>query len=203
MSKRKSTSLLEQAHDAVEEIKPVVESSLESAYETAKDALTDGREVAAQALTDGREVAAHAIAEARSEAKKRCGRGRGSRRTGKRRLRTAVLLAAVLGVGAAVFKALRSRGEQPPWESGGGSAPRGVPTPAPTPNGATAAVAADQVPPVPSSPAVVGPDDAAGAAPGEALSDARDESEPKADTTPDDPAEVVELQQPETPGDQT
>jgi len=179
MSKRKSKKLLEQASDAVEEIVPVVEQSLGSAYEVAKGALGEGRE-----------IAAHTLDEVTAETKRRLGRDKKKRR-GK--LRTTVLVAALLGIGAVVFKSLRGKKSDPaPWAASG-SAPANTPAPA-TPAAATGAGAAmrHDVPPMPESPAVVA-DDLAGATPGEALSDARDETGGRPDTTPDDPAEVVDL----------
>lgn len=175
MSKRKSKKMLEQATEVVEDIIPVVEQGLESAYESAKDVFSEGRDRASDAFT---EVA--------SESKRRLGRGK-KKQKGKRKLRTFLVLGLLAGVGAAVFKALQGKQEQPAYS----------PAPANTPAPATPAPAKNEVPPVPASPSVTQPDDQAGAAPGEALSDASNEAAPHADTTPDNPAEVVEVEKTE------
>ena len=171
MSKRKSKKLLEQASDAVDDIKPVVENSLESAYETAKEAISDGRE-----------AASHAFDEVSSETKRRFGRKKKEKK--RKKLRVVLLLGIVAAAAAVVAKALRSD-QDAPWAASSSPAPANTPAP-PTP----------VTPAAPTSGAA--PDDRGGAAPGEALSDASDEGGAHTDSTPDEPAEVVDLDKPDT-----
>ena len=86
------------------------------------------------------------------------------------KLKKLALFAALAGAVGFVAKKLQSGGQSDNWQSSY------VPTPAPAPAGPTAT------------------DDAGAAAPDEALSDAADEPQPV--TTPDEPAEVVDLETP-------
>lgn len=176
MSKRKSKNLLEQATETVEELVPVVEQSIGSAYESAKDVISEGRDLAVTA-----------IGEVTTESKRRLGREKKKR--GKGKLKTFLLLGVLTGLGAAAFKMLKGKRSEPaPWAAGQSPAPANTPAP-PTPR---AAESTNDVPPVPASPSVTQPEDQAGAAPGEALSDANEEA--RTNTTPDNPAEVVEVE---------
>ena len=76
MARRKKQSLLDQASDYIDQVRPQVESAVASAldaaeefYEkTARPALVDAREKAGPAIADAREKAAPYVAEARERA---------------------------------------------------------------------------------------------------------------------------------------
>jgi hypothetical protein len=196
MALRKKKSLLDQAHDYVESVRPQVESAvahavdaLEDFYEsTARPALLDAKDKAGPALADARDKAAPYVAEARDKAApyvaaaadragevaaqaKEAADARVAQLKGEEpkkkshKLRKIALFAALAGAIGFVAKKLQSSGQQDNWQSSY------VPTPAPAPT-ATA-------------------DDAGGSAPDEAIADAADESHPV--TTPDRPADVVDL----------
>ncbi len=93
----------------------------------------------------------------------------------KGRLKKLLIFGGLLAAGAAVFKKVRGDSTKDNWQSGY------VPTPPPA-----AAPPAD-VQTAESQPA----DDAAGATPDEAVADAAEE--PHSVTTPDDPADVVDV----------
>ncbi|MGA8258549.1 MAG: hypothetical protein WB767_18405 [Nocardioides sp.] len=214
MGLRKKKSLVDQAGDYVEAMKPRVESALETAggfvRDTALPALNDARDKAGPALAEARDKAAPVIADAKvraavglAEAREKAaplvaqGAAIAAERvtaareladaktaelTGapepqkKSKLKRFVLVAGVAGAAAAVAKKLRggsSSGDN--WQS--------TYTPAPAP--------AAPVPPTPSAPQA-GLEDSAGASPDEALSDAAEAPHPV--TTPDDPAEVVDVE---------
>ncbi len=206
MAFRKKQSLLDQASDYIDQVRPQVESAVASAldaaeefYEkTARPALVDARDKAGPALADAREKAAPYVAEARERATaaladardqaaplvaagaerasdvaaqaKEAADARVAQLRGEEKKKGSKLkkLAIFAAIaGAAGFIAKKLQG-------GGQSAnwqSSYVPTPAPS---AT--------------------DDAGAAAPDEAMSDAADEPQPV--TTPDEPAEVVDLDAP-------
>ena len=132
-------------------------------------------ELAADKAATGRDLAAAKAAELRGEPKK------------KHRLRKLLVftgLAALLGF---VYQKARGSSESDNWQSSY------TPTPPPRPASETpifdaAAAASDDEP--------VG-DDEGGAAPDEAISDAVEEEHPV--TTPDEPADVVDLEPDEAP----
>jgi len=209
MALRKKKSLLDQASDYIDQVRPQVESAVASAldaaeefYEkTARPALVDAREKAGPALSDAREKAAPYVAEARdraaaalAEAREqaaplvaagaekagdvaahakeaadaRVAQLRGEEKKKGSKLKKLAIFAAVAGAVGFVAKKLQGGGQHDNWQSSY------VPTPAPTPTTAT--------------------DDSGAAGPDEALSDAADEPRPV--TTPDEPAEVVDLEAP-------
>ena len=189
MALRKKKSLLDQAADYIDQVRPQVESAVATAldaaeefYEkTARPALVDAREKAGPALADAREKAAPYVAEARERASEVAShakeaadarvaqlRGEEPKKKGGK-LRKLAIFALVAGAVGFVAKKLQGGGQADNWQSSY------VPTPAPA-----------RTPP----PA----DDAGAAGPDEALSDAADEPQPV--TTPDQPAEVVDLEAP-------
>ncbi len=93
------------------------------------------------------------------------------------RVKTLLVLAGVAGAAALVAKKLQGSREDP-WQSSY------TPTPPPSPTAA-------DVPPSPVAADTAVLDDSAGSSPDEALADAADA--PRAATTPDDPAEVVDV----------
>ena len=208
MALRKKKSLLDQASDYIDQVRPQVESAVASALDAAEDfyektarpalvdakekagpALADAREKAAPYVADARERAAAALADARdqaaplvaagaeraadvaSQAKEAADarvatlRGEEPKKKGGK-LRKLAIFAALAGAAGFVAKKLQGGGQSANWQSSY------VPTPAPTPTSKA--------------------DDAGAAAPDEALSDAADEPHPV--TTPDEPAEVVDLE---------
>jgi hypothetical protein len=223
MALRKKKSLLDQASDYIDQVRPQVESAVASAldaaeefYEkTARPALVDAREKAGPALADARDKAAPYVADARdraaavlADARDQAGpaladarskaaplvaqgaakagelaaqakeaadaqvahlRGEPQKKKGSK-LKKVALFAAIAGAIGFVAKKLQGGGQSDNWQSSY------VPTPAPAP--------------APSSPR----DDAGAAGPDEAISDAADEPQPV--TTPDEPAEVIDLETP-------
>jgi hypothetical protein len=212
MARRKKQSLLDQASDYIDQVRPQVESAVASALDAAEDfyentarpALVEAKEKAAPALADAREKAAPYVAEARerttaalSEVRDQAaplvaaGAGkaaevatqakeaadahveqlRGEEKKKGSKLKKLAIFAALAGAVGFVAKKLQSGGQSANWQSSY------VPTPAPAPSTSPTAT-----------------DDAGAAAPDEAISDAADEPQPV--TTPDDPAEVVDLETP-------
>jgi hypothetical protein len=217
MARRKKQSLLDQASDYIDQVRPQVESAVASAldaaeefYEkTARPALVDAKDKAGPALADAREKAAPYVAEARerataalADAREQAAplvaagaerasevathakeaadarvaqlRGEEKKKKGSK-LRKLAIFAAIAGAAGFVAKKLQGGGQSANWQSSY------VPTPAPAAGPAT-------------SPAPAATDDAGAATPDEAISDAADEPQPV--TTPDEPAEVVDLETP-------
>ena len=209
MALRKKKSLLDQASDFIGEVRPQVESAVSSAldaaeefYEnTARPALVDAKDKAGPALADARDKAAPYVAEARDRATTALADARvqvapyvaegaakaadlatqakeaadaqvanlrGEEKKKGSKLKKVAIFAAIAGAVGFVAKKLQGGGQSDNWQSSY------VPTPAPTPT------------PAP------GADDAGAAGPDEAISDAAEE--PHAVTTPDDPAEIVDLE---------
>ena len=187
MALRKKKSLLDQASDYIDQVRPQVGSAVASAldaaeefYEkTARPALVDAKEKAGPALTDAREHAAPLVAQAADKAGDLAAQAkeaadaqvaslRGEEKKKGSKLKKVAIFAAIAGAVGFVARKLQGSSQGDNWQSSY------VPTPAPTPTPVT--------------------DDAGAAGPDEALSDATDE--PHAVTTPDDPAEVVDLEAP-------
>ncbi|WP_067430161.1 sunset domain-containing protein [Nocardioides jensenii] len=201
-------SAMETARDAVDQAREAAGPLLQDAREKAAPLIADARERAAEArekaapyIAEGRSLAAEKAGEAREKAVPLLAEGRAlatekaitgrdaavakvnelrgiepepQKKGGK--LKKLVLVGVLAGVGGLVFKKLRGgQGAGDNWQSSY------VPAPPPSPAQKTAAGA----------PADRAEDDAAAATPDEALADAADA--PHADTTPDNPAEVVDL----------
>jgi hypothetical protein len=208
MALRKKKSLLDQASDYIDQVRPQVESAVASAldaaeefYEnTARPALVDAKDKAGPALADARDKAAAALVDARAQAAPIVAQSaakaselaaqasematekaaqakeaadaqvanlRGDDKKKGSKLRKAAIFAAIAGVIAVVARKIQNSGKSDNWQSSY------VPTPAPAPTTAN---------------------DAGAAGPDEALSDAAEE--PHAVSTPDNPAEVVDLDSP-------
>ena len=209
MALRKKKSLLDQASDYIDQVRPQVESAVASALDAAEDfyektarpalvdakekagpALADAREKAAPYVADARERAAAALADARDQAAPLVAAGaeraadvaaqakeaadarvatlRGEDKKKGSKLRKLAIFAALAGAAGFIAKKLQGGGQSANWQSSY------VPTPAPAPSSKA--------------------DDAGAAGPDEALSDAAVEPHPV--TTPDEPAEVVDLEAP-------
>ena len=219
MALRKKQTLLDQAQEYVEAVRPHVESAVVTTREAVEDfventarpalldardkagpALADARDKAGPALKDARAKAAPVIADARAKAAPvvadvaaRAGeaatqakeaadarvaslRGEEPPKKGGR-LKKIALFAAIAGAVGFVAKKLQGGGaKQDTWQSSY------VPKPAP---------AAPAAPTPAASPAASPVKDAGGSAPDEAISDAADDPHPV--TTPDEPAEVVDI----------
>jgi hypothetical protein len=214
MALRKKKSLLDQASDYVDKARPQVESAVSSAldavedfYEkTARPALLDAKDKAGPALADARDKAAPYVSEAReraaaalADARDNAGpaladarvkaaevaaqakeaadarvaqlRGEEPKKKKGSKLKKFAIFAALAGAVGFVAKKLQGGGQADSWQSSY------VPSPAPA-----------------KAPAAPKTDDAGAAGPDEALSDATDE--PHEATTPDAPAEVVDLETP-------
>jgi len=186
MALRKNKTLLDQASDYVETVRPQVESAVTSAldavedfYEnTARPALVDAKGKAVPVLVDAKDKAAPLVAtgaakaadvaaQAKEAADARVAQLRGEEPPKKKgsKLRKLAFFAALAGAVGFVAKKLQASCQADNWQSSY------VPSPAPSS----------------AKPA----HDAGAAGPDEALSDAADE--PHEATTPDQPAEVVDL----------
>jgi hypothetical protein len=196
MAFRKKKTLLDQAGEYVDAARPHVESALESArefvHDTAIPALNDAREKAAPAIAEAREKAAPiiasgaAIAAEKATAAKEAADAKvsslGPQPKKKSKVKRFLLFSAIAGAVAVVAKKLQGGSSSSDnWQSSY------TPSPPPAP-----------VPPTPPAPASGGDpltdpltDDQGGASPDEALADSAET--PHAATTPDDPAEVVDL----------
>lgn len=183
MATRSDKSLITQAAELAESIMPTIESAVTAAKETALPLLNEAKEATAPLIADGKALAAEKAAATKDlaaaaaakvaasgaeDSAEESGGGRGW-------LRKLLLVGGLAAVGALVYKLLRGDSESDNWQSSY------VPTPAPAqPDSAPT----DSAPPA-------GSDDAGGATPDEAASDALEEPHPV--TTPDHPAEVVEI----------
>lgn len=219
MRLRKKKSLLDQASDYVDSVRPQVEAAVvhaidaveEFVHDTARPAIADAREKAGPALADARvraataaadarEKAAPVVADARAKAVPLIATGAGiatekasavkeladakvaelkseppkkKKKGGK--LKKVALFAIVAGAAGYAAKKLQGSKETDSWQSSY--------VPAPPPSGPTS-------PRAPGAPTVTA-DDPGGAAPDEAIADQAEDPHPV--TTPEDPAEVVPI----------
>lgn len=198
MQIRKKKSLLEQAGEYVESVRPHVEQAAQTAKERAVPVLQEARDrampviadgaalaadkasvlaevasakaqegaaVAAEKASVGRDLAAAKVAELKGEPPKK-----------KHRLRKLVLFTGLAAAAAFVAKKLKGDDQAANWQSYK-PAPPAKPATAPAPTM------------TPAAPQAGANDDAGGAAPGEAIADATEET--RTATTPDAPAEEV------------
>jgi hypothetical protein len=192
MGIRKNKTLIEQASDYVDQVRPQVEQAVEAARDKAvpllveardravpviedardraKPILADGAAIAAEKASQVADVAQQKAAEGRDLAAAKAAEVKGEKPKKRSRLRKFVIFGGIAAAAAFVASKLRGGQDSSSWNSSY--------TPAPPP-----------APPAPASGSDA--DDAAGAMPGEALSDAGEE--PHDVTTPDDPAEDVEI----------
>lgn len=196
---KKSKTLLDHANDLAtelaEKVGPQVEHAMETAKEKAGPVIAEAREKAGPAVSDAREkiqtevipaltaalaAADEATAEVREEAGKRSKaavaalKGEVEAPTKKtHRFRNFLLVLGLGGVVAFVAKKMSDRPASTTWESNY--------TPAPAP----------QATPSSGAHRAEGADDQGGASPDVAAADAA--AEPHAATTPDDPAETIDV----------
>jgi hypothetical protein len=168
MRKRDDKSLAELA----ETVLPSIGAAIESVADKAVPILRDGRKIAKKKTRELRQAVATAAAPA-PEPKKEKGS----------MFKKLVLLGALVALGGFVAKKVKGQQAEGNWQSAY------VPSPQPSPVPRHAATISE--PAAAAAPADAAPDDLAGATPDEALSD-RAET-PHADTTPDNPLEVVEI----------
>jgi hypothetical protein len=202
---RRNKTILEQAADYVEAaVDSAVEKAgpiLADAKEKAGTAIADAREQAGPALVDARDKAAPLIAQSAALAAEKAAQGKeiatakAAEITGKpekkHRLRKFLLITGIAAALGFVAKKLMSKGDQDNWQSSYTPAapPRDADrTDTPIADAAAANAAA----------ASTGGADEGGAGPDEALADAVEESHDA--TTPDDPADVVDLDASEEAG---
>lgn len=188
MPLRRKKTLIDHAAEFAESVLPALERAAESAKETAAPLLADAKDKAAPLLADGKALAAEkaesvaAAAQSAAASAKEAAKEKAPEKFGgePKRKRGGFLkkLLVVGGLAAlAAFVAKRLRGEDPAdnWQSSYVPAP---PPAAPAPTSEAAPQATD---------------DTGGAGPDEAVADAVEEPHPV--TTPDDPAEVVDVEE--------
>ena len=216
MGFRKKKTLMDQAADIVEGIRPPIESAVETARDKAGPLLTEARDKAGPILTDARDRAVPLINDAREQARPYIAQGRAvatekaaagaafaaetaaaardaaaarvselkgeppKKKGGK--FKKLLLLTGIGGLAAFAYKKFTASDDS--WQSSYTPAPPPRPAnePAKKPAAATAATAAG--------------DDQGAASPDEALADAAEE--PHEVTTPEDPADVVDVDEPGT-----
>lgn len=197
MQIRKKKSLLEQAGEYVEAVRPHVEQAAQTAKERAVPVLQEARDRAMPVIADGAalaadkasvlaEVASAKAQEGAAAAAEKASVGRdlaaakvaelkGEKPKKKHRLRKLVLFTGLAAGAAFVAKKLKGDDQAANWQSY-------KPAPAAKP-------AAPATPVTPAAPQAGANDDAAGSSPDEALADAAEETRPT--STPDAPAEEV------------
>lgn len=190
MALRKKKTLLDQAQDYVEAVRPHVESAVSTTREaveefvenTARPAIADARDKAGPAVADAKAKAAPLVAagaaaagtkaaQAKEAADARLATMRGeepAKKGGK--LKKLALFAAVAGAVGFIAKKLQGSNQTDNWQSSYVPKPAPAPTPAPEPAPVT---------------------DTGGASPDEAMADASEDPHPV--TTPEDPADVVDI----------
>ena len=205
----KKKTLLDQAGEYVDAARPHVETAIETArdfvQDTAIPALADTKEKAAPVIADAKEKAAPIIADAKGKAapiiasgaalaveKATAAKDAADAKVNelkpqpkkKSKLKRFLLFSAIAGAVAVVAKKLQAGSSSDNWQSSY------TPSPPPT----------EQPPPTPAAPQSGGdpltdplPEDPGGASPDEAMADSAEAPHPA--TTPDDPAEVVDLEE--------
>jgi hypothetical protein len=195
---RRNKTILEQAADYVEAaVDSAVEKAgpiLADAKEKAGTAIADAREQAVPALVDARDKAAPLIAQSAALAAEKAAQGKevatakAAEITGKpkkkHRLRKLLLITGIAAALGFVAKKLTAKGDQDNWQSSY------TPTPPPRDADRTDTPIADAAAANAAAASTEGADEG-GAGPDEALADAAEESHDV--TTPDAPAEVVDL----------
>jgi hypothetical protein len=190
MGLRKNKSLLDQATDTVtqyaDQVKPQLEAAVATAKEKAGPALADakakaapviadarakagpavasGAAIAAEKIAVGASLAAEKAAEAAQAAADKVDEVATPKKKKGSKLKKLLVLTGIAAVATIIVKKMQSGGESENWQSSY------TPTPAPR---------------------AVPEDDTAGASPDEALADSAEAPHPV--TTPDDPADVVDV----------
>jgi vacuolar-type H+-ATPase subunit H len=142
-----------------------------------------------QAVSDAKDQAGPVVEEAKRRGSLAADALKGEPVKKKGRKRKFFLFAALAGAGAFVFKKLRSGNESDNWQTS--YAPKPAPAAPPAPPSPSAPMAGSHAADTAVETASTSSGDATGANPGEALSDATEEPHPV--TTPDAPAEDVDV----------
>ena len=197
MGLRKKKSLLDQASDfvdqAVDQVRPQFETAVASAKDKAGPMIADARTKAAPVIADakakagpavasgaalaaeriavGASIAAEKAAEASQAAADKVAEATAPKKKKGRKLRKLLLITGIAAGAAFLAKKLRAGNQSDNWQSSY------TPTPAP----------ARAAPAAPKKPA----EDEGGSSPDEALADQAEAPRPV--TTPDDPADVVDV----------
>ena len=199
MQIRKKKSLLDQAGEYVDAVRPHVEQAAQTAKERAVPLLQEARDRAMPVIADGAalaadkastlaEVASTKAQEGAAVAAEEASTGRdlaaakvaelkGEKPKKKHRLRKILIFTGLAAGAAFVAKKLKGDDQAANWQSY-------KPAPAAAPKPAASAPKAD-----PAAPAAPKVDDAGGSSPDEAIADATEETRPT--STPDSPAEEV------------
>ena len=225
MGLRKKKSLIDQASDYMESVRPQIETAVENAFEAAVDAAREAKDRALPLLADARDKAGPVIADARDKAGPALADARakaapiiaGGAALAAEKAHTGAQLAAekaAVGRDLASAKVAQIKGEPEPKKKGGklkklfllgglaaalgfvakklqggGSSDNWqssyVPSPAPTPP------TPSPTPAAPMAGTDESADDTGGSSPDEAIADQAEAPHPV--TTPDDPAEVVDI----------
>ncbi len=203
---RKKT-LMDRAHDYVDQISEVVIPQLEAAWDTTVDkagpVISDARDKAGPALAEARGKAAPMLAEGKAIAMEKAsvgaalaaqkaaeGRDLAAAKVSELRaepepkggkLKKILLFGGLLAIAGFVFTKLKGPKESANWQSSYVPAPPPAPKAPVSPSAPGAGAAED----------VVATDDIGGGSPGEAISDSVEE--PQEATTPDRPADVIDI----------
>jgi hypothetical protein len=148
-----------------------------------------------QAVIEAREQATPVVEEAKSRSVAAAAALKGEPVKPKGRKRKILLFAGLAALGAVIAKRLTSGGESANWQSSYTPTPAPAPAAPPAPPSPAAPMAGSHVADVPGDQS--SPGDPSGATPGESLSDAVEEPHPV--TTPDSPAEDVDVSELEDP----
>lgn len=182
--------------DAKEKAAPMIADAREKAGPVLSDARSKLTNEVLPVITAAVAAASEATEDVRAEAKKRGaataaalkGEIEAPKKKSKHRLRTFLVVLGLGGIAAAIAKKLSDREATTAWQSSYQPTPA-TPTPAPAP--AAAAPASDETPTATAAAAAAAADEG-GSAPDEAAADAAEH--PHAATTPDQPAEEVNLE---------
>jgi hypothetical protein len=206
MGLRKKKTLMDQAADIVEAILPTIEGAVDTAREKAVPLLTDARDRAVPLIHEARESARPILAQGKAVAAEKAAagaalaadkvaqlKGEPPKKKKRGRLKKLLMLGGIAGLATLLYKKLSASDDS--WQTSYNPAPpprpaSTPPTPATAP--APAGNAPDDVAEEADDQAENQADDQAGATPDEAIADVAEE--PHEVTTPDEPAEVVELE---------
>ena len=190
MRLRKQKTLIEKAQEAAEQVRPQVEAAYDQAIVYAQEGMKQATPLIEQGKVKAGVTLAHVAGLAADAAEnaqhfvedKTADLQHDEPKSKRGKLKKLLLVGVVLAVVGVVVKKLSDKKEAARWQD---TAPR--PTPPPTPVSSPPKVSS----PTPAAATEKPTDDSAGASPGEALADAADT--PHAVTTPDAPADVVDV----------
>ena len=185
--------------DAKEQITPRIAGARDQVaphVESARDRfLNEVVPMVQQAVNDARDQATPVAEEAKRRGVAAAAALKGEPVKPKGRKRKFLVFAGLAGLAALAVKKLTGGGESANWQSSYAPSPAPAPAAPPAPPSPAAPMAGSHVADVTGD--KPGPDDASGATPGESLSDAAEEPHPV--TTPDSPAEDIDVSDREDP----